>query len=144
MFVCLNKACQFQDGLVRMSGWLGKKNKQKPAVSHRRRRGAAHTERQRSKTRLYSQVISTVTGLIQDLLSVSRFGNRTIFVGPKKVQDRDVASWTWMGAAGTDSERLGSPAWQYKYMEVSLKPRFTGGFPLKETCRCRLRGGGRQ
>lgn len=134
---CLNKACQFQDGLVRMNGCLKKKKS-----SHRRR--TVHTERQRSKTRLYSQVISTVTGLIQDLLNVSRFSNRTIFVGPKKVQARDVTSWTWVGAAGTDSERLGSSACHYKYVEVSLKSRSTGEFPLQETCRCPLQGGGSQ
>lgn len=138
MFVCLNKACQFQDGLVRMNGCLKKKKKS----SHGRR--TVHTERQRSKTRLYSQVISTVTGLIQDLLNVSRFSNRTIFVGPKKVQARDVTSWTWVAAAGTDSERLGSPACHYKYVEVSLKLRSTGEFPLQETCRCPLQGGGSQ
>lgn len=104
MSVCLNKACQFQDGLVRMNGCLGKKKKKS---SQSQETETVHTERQRSKTRLYSQMIRTVTGPIQDLLNVSRFSNRTIFVGPKKVQDRDVASWTWMGVAGTDPERLG-------------------------------------
>lgn len=77
--ICLNKACQFQDGLVRMNGCLEKKKKQSVTGDE-----DEHTERQRSKTRLYSQVISTVTGLIQDLLNISRFSNRTIFVGPKK------------------------------------------------------------
>lgn len=140
---CSVDVCLSQQGLS-VPGWACKNEwllgGKKKAVSHRRR--TVHTERQRSKTRLYSQVISTVTGLIQDLLNVSRFSNRTIFVGPKKVQDRDEASWTWMGVAGTDSERLGSPACHYKYVEVSLKPRSTGKFPLQETCRCCLQGGG--
>lgn len=78
MFDCLHKACQFQDGLVRMNGWL------KKAVSQRRQRWAVHTARQRSNARLYSQVISAVTGLIQGLWDISHFSNRTIFVGPKK------------------------------------------------------------
>lgn len=40
-------------------------------------------------------MISSVTGLIQDLLSISHSRDREIFVGAKnKVKDGDVASWT--------------------------------------------------
>lgn len=88
MFVCLNKACQFQDGLVRMNGCL----KKKKAVTGDG--DEQYTQRAKKQDQALCQVISTVTGLIQDLLNVSRFSNRTIFVGPKKVQARDVASWT--------------------------------------------------
>lgn len=104
MCVCLHKAYQFQHGLVRMNGRLKKRQ------SVTGDRDELHTEKQRSNTKLYHQVISTVTGLIQDLWNISHFSNRTIFVGPKKVKARDVASWTWMRVVGSDSERLGNPA----------------------------------
>lgn len=114
--VCLSaQGCQFQHRLVRMNAWLEKK---KPVTGKRR---TVHTERQRSNARPYSQVISTVTGLVQDLLNISHFSNRTIFVGPeKKVKDRDVASWTWTWMVGIDFERLGNPACSYKDREIPL------------------------
>lgn len=119
---CSVDVCLSLQGLS-VPGWACKNEWliEKKAVIQRRQRWAVHTERQRSNTRLYSQVIRAVTDLIQDLWNISHFSNRTIFVGPNRVKGKDVASWTWMWVVGTDSERLGNPACYYKYMVVSLK-----------------------
>lgn len=76
--VCLSaQGCQFQHRLVRMTAWLEKRNQSQE-------RDEQCTQRDRGNARPYSQVISAVTGLVQDLLNISHFSNRTIFVGPEK------------------------------------------------------------
>lgn len=66
---------------------------------------AQHTHRggQRRQARApRSQAIRSMTGLIQGLLNLAHLRNRKIFVGAKKVEDRDVASWSLTVMSGRD------------------------------------------
>lgn len=90
--VCLSQQGLSVPGWACKNEWLLKKKKKAVTGDG----DEQYTQRAKKQDQALCQVISTVTGLIQDLLNVSRFSNRTIFVGPKKVQARDVASWTWM------------------------------------------------
>lgn len=72
--------------------WLIDKRK---AVAGKNAEQHIHRGGQRGNARAsWSQMISSMTGLIQGLLNLSHFRNRKIFVGAKKVEDRDVASWS--------------------------------------------------
>lgn len=72
--------------------WLIEKRK---AMAGKDAEQYKHRGGQRGKARAsWSQMISSMTGLIQGLFNLSHFRHRKIFVGAKKVEDRDVASWS--------------------------------------------------
>lgn len=61
----------------------------------KRKAGAERNEAQRThRGGQRRQAVRSMTGLIQGLLNLAHSRNRKIFVGAKKVEDRDVASWS--------------------------------------------------